>query len=137
MTSGLRPPPVVPVVGLPRWYRAMVAEVMTRYRHGQVWTCDHAPAYRLGLPVAAATWEPGLVVCGRCVGALDVEGQAAVPHCCEICREAGAAPYGTRHGRLLLFALLCPRCRGWLRVAKSGPLRHVRGSGRRRAGGGR
>lgn len=120
-TSTITAMPDVPVVGLPRWYRRAVGEVLWRYQGGNVWTCDHAPEYRLGLPVAAATWEPGLVVCVRCLPALDVEGQVAPPRPCDVCREPGATAYGTRHGRLLLFTLLCPRCRGRLRAAKSEP----------------
>ncbi|CAI7979444.1 conserved hypothetical protein [Frankia sp. Hr75.2] len=111
--------PEVPVIGLPRWYRRTVGEVLWRYQSRNVWTCEHAPAYLLGLPVAAASWEPGLVVCARCLPDLDVEGQAAVPRVCDVCRRPDAAAYGSRHGRLLLFALLCPRCRGRLHVAKT------------------
>ncbi|OAA23595.1 hypothetical protein UG55_103529 [Frankia sp. EI5c] len=137
MTTDVRTVGAVPAINPPRWYRALTNDALSRYRSGTAWTCDHAPSYGLGLPVAAASWEPGLVVCATCLPALDIGDQAAIVRCCDGCGKPRATPFGVRDGRLLMFVLVCPRCRGWLRVAKIAPPRHVRGSGRRRVRHGR
>lgn len=107
-----------PASDVPGWVRLGALDAVVGWLLGRSSTCMHAPdAYR-PMPVGAAAWKPGLVVCGECAHLLQLPRGSDADRRCDGCGrvtegvEVGdwILPVGMQVGVMLYSVGVCSGC---------------------------
>lgn len=108
----------------PQWLRRRILAATLEWFLGRAVTCQHTPRARAPVPVFAASWKPGAIVCQECLHLL------APPLCsreyrtcasCGVTRETEDLLVGSGliAGPVTYWFRVCERCRYWPKDAMS------------------
>lgn len=98
------------------WLRLGAVEALVNHLAGTASTCLHAPDPRKPLPIFAAAWRPGLIVCAGCRHLLALHGEADLQ--CDLCGrvDGSVSSLLLSLGALVFLAGACRGCRADVRT---------------------